>query len=114
MSELTKTLCNMIKGLREKEGASLEAFSEKLGISKTSLQNIERGGANPTLETVEQVADALGVSPLVLLAGDYDTEEFRIAWLLLRLLGGFEKLSEKEQREAIKAFNLLVETLSKK
>lgn len=83
MSELTKTLCNMIKGLREKEGASLEAFSEKLGISKTSLQNIERGGANPTLETVEQVADALGVSPLVLLAGDYDTEEFRIAWLLL-------------------------------
>ena len=109
MSELTKTLCNTIKGLREKEGVSLEAFSEKLGISKTSLQNIERGGANPTLETVEQVADALGVSPL-----DYDTEEFRIAWLLLDLLERFEKLSAKERGEAMKAFNLLVETLSKK
>ena len=114
MSELTKTLCNMIKGLREKEGASLEAFSEKLGISKTSLQNIERGGANPTLETVEQVADALGVSPLVLLAGDYDTEEFRIAWLLLDLLERFEKLSAKERGEVVKAFDLLIKTLSKK
>ena len=60
------------------------------------------------------MADALGVSPLVLLAGDYDTEDFRIAWLLLDLLERFGKLSVKERGEVVEAFDLLIKTLSKK
>ena len=114
MSKLAETLSNIMKEIRKKEGASLEDFADKLWISKTLLHSIERGKANPTLETIEQMAKALEVPPLFLLSDDYDGNEFRTAQVLLELVGKLSNLSEENQRDVINAFDLLVKTLSNK
>ncbi len=57
-------------------------FSRLAGISKTSYLQIERGEANPTLDTVQIVADHLGVDPLLLLGAP----ENYAALLMLRTL----------------------------
>ena len=41
-----------MKAFRKIYGASMEEFACELEISKTYIQNIEAGKANPTLETV--------------------------------------------------------------
>ena len=46
----------------------MEAFAEKLGISKGTLQQLESATGNPTLKTLEHIAQQLKVSPAMLLS----------------------------------------------
>lgn len=52
---------NTIKALRLASGVSQEAFADKCGFARSYMSRIERGGANPSLDAVEMLADALGV-----------------------------------------------------
>lgn len=99
---------------REKKGFSLEKFAEDLGISKTTLQNIEKGEANPTLETVQQIATQLNVSPLALLSEEYNADELMTAQMLLELLECFRKLTEADRQKVMKSFDHLVKIFSQK
>lgn len=51
-----------IRELRNKREISLRSFAPKAGLSVNTLSLIERGGANPTWETVRGIAAALDVS----------------------------------------------------
>ena len=57
--------------------ASLEEYSKELGISKSALQKYEAGTGNPTLATVQTIADHLHESPAQLL-GMYSEEEMEL------------------------------------
>jgi transcriptional regulator with XRE-family HTH domain len=63
-----------IRELRRKQDASLEALAPRAGLALNTLSLIERGQANPTWETVKQIAAALGVpvSELAKLAEKHD------------------------------------------
>jgi transcriptional regulator with XRE-family HTH domain len=50
-----------IRELRSKQDISLRSFAPLTGITVNTLSLIERGQANPTWETVKQIAAALGV-----------------------------------------------------
>lgn len=49
------------KELRLASGMSQEAFADKCGIARSYMSRIERGRANPSLDAIETLADALGV-----------------------------------------------------
>lgn len=50
-----------IKELREKQGLSQEALSEKAKVSRTILSRLETGQSDrPTMSTLIKIADALG------------------------------------------------------
>lgn len=50
-----------IRTLRERSGLSLDDVTEKTGIAKANLSNIETGShLNPTLNTLERIASAIG------------------------------------------------------
>lgn len=51
-----------IRQLRKKRNATQEEVAEAAGITGPTLSLIERGYANPTWATVEDIAKALGVS----------------------------------------------------
>jgi transcriptional regulator with XRE-family HTH domain len=51
-----------IRQLRGEREISLRNFAPKAGLSVNTLSLIERGGANPTWETVKGIAAALDVS----------------------------------------------------
>jgi len=53
----------LIQAQRHKKKLTQEELAIKSGVSYTTLIKIERGSVkNPTISTIEKIADALGVS----------------------------------------------------
>ena len=48
--------------LRKKAGLSQEHFAFKCDVDRTYIGTIERGEKSPTLNTIEKIAYALGIS----------------------------------------------------
>lgn len=52
---------NRVKELRLSTGMTQEAFADHCGFARTYMSRIETGGANPSLDAIKTLADALGV-----------------------------------------------------
>ena len=52
-----------VKELRNQKGMSQEFLAEESGLSLRTIQRIEKGGSNPTGESLKRLANALNVSP---------------------------------------------------
>ena len=61
-SRLSKSLGECVRRLRLETGVSQVVFAERCGFYQTYLSRIENGHANPTLNAVEVIANALGLS----------------------------------------------------
>lgn len=48
--------------LRKNAGYSQEQFAFKCGVDRTYVGVVERGEKSPTLNTIEKIASALGIS----------------------------------------------------
>lgn len=51
-----------VRALRLETGMSQVVFGEKCGFYQTYLSRIENGQANPTLNAIEVIANALGIT----------------------------------------------------
>lgn len=51
-----------VKQIRQKKGLTQEQFAEASGFSQQYLSGLERGRRNPTIVTLYELAQALGVS----------------------------------------------------
>ncbi|WP_296232114.1 helix-turn-helix domain-containing protein [uncultured Pseudomonas sp.] len=51
-----------IRELRLATGMTQEAFADHCGFARTYMSRIETGGANPSLDAIKVLADALNVS----------------------------------------------------
>ena len=51
-----------LRSVRLSKGISQEVLADKAGLHRTYVSSVERGERNVTLETIEKLADALGVS----------------------------------------------------
>lgn len=56
--------------LRKEKGLTQEDVQARSGLSQQYLSGLERGRRNPTIITVYELAQALGVEPVDLIAGD--------------------------------------------
>ena len=61
MTSLRKRFGQRVKQLRQATGLSQEAFADRCGFVRSYMSRIERGKANPSLDAVQDLADALGV-----------------------------------------------------
>ena len=62
MSEVLKILAHEVRTRRRKRGLSQEKFAEATEISMALVSEIERGVANPTLSTLEKIANFFEIS----------------------------------------------------
>lgn len=62
MSDLTTKLGKRIRNYRLKLGFSQEQLAEKSYCHPTYIGQIERGEKNPTIESIEKITKALGIS----------------------------------------------------
>ncbi|MBX3233590.1 MAG: helix-turn-helix transcriptional regulator [Labilithrix sp.] len=62
-----------MRELRGERGFTQEELCERAGISVDAISRIEGGSRTPTLDTIESVAEALGVSPLAFFDPDMKT-----------------------------------------
>ncbi|WP_245554917.1 helix-turn-helix domain-containing protein [Nesterenkonia alba] len=56
-----------LRRYRLERGLSQEAFAEVLDVHRTYMGGVERGERNLTLQSVESIAERLGLDPLELL-----------------------------------------------
>ena len=61
MTTIYKTVGENIVRLRQSNGWSQEDLAYSSGVTVANISRIERGVANPTLRTLDKIADALGV-----------------------------------------------------
>jgi transcriptional regulator with XRE-family HTH domain len=56
-----------IRRLRRERGLSQEELADEIGVHRTFMGGVERGERNLTLQTLERLAQRLGVDPVSLL-----------------------------------------------
>jgi transcriptional regulator with XRE-family HTH domain len=64
---LAQQFGSCVRSLRLATGMSQVVFGEKCGFYQTYLSRIETGNANPTLNAIEVIANALGMNVFELL-----------------------------------------------
>lgn len=62
MSEIAKAVGQRIRNYRIKQGFSQEKLAELSGCHPTYIGQLERGEKNATLESIERITVALGIS----------------------------------------------------
>ena len=68
MKDLAGALARNVRGLRQDRGLTAAELAARSGVAKATLSQIESARGNPRLETLRDLAEALGVSPTDLLA----------------------------------------------
>lgn len=61
LPHLLARLGRVIRTLRMQAGYSQERFGLAIGLHRTYMGHLERGTANPTIRTLQQVAQGLGI-----------------------------------------------------
>jgi len=65
--DIKKKLGEKIREIRKKKGFSQEALAFKSNLHRTYISDIERGFRNVSIENIEKIAKALGLTPKDLL-----------------------------------------------
>lgn len=65
-----RILAKKLRSYRTVQGLSQEAFAERCGLHRTYIGAIERGERNVTLDTLNEIAIALGVSSAELITDE--------------------------------------------
>lgn len=65
--DMRKLVGQNVQKIRLEKGLTQERFSEKSGFSQQYISGLERGKRNPTIVSVFELAQALGVDFLELL-----------------------------------------------
>lgn len=105
MSDIAKALGKRIRNHRTNKGLSQEKLAELSGCHPTYIGQIERGEKNATIESIDRISAALGVSlsRLFEMVGSEQTEERSIP------LECYELLSEKTKEEQEQLYRILLE-----
>ncbi len=62
MADIKTKFGAKVRKLRQAKGLSQEAFADICGLHRTYVGAIERGERNVSLENIEKIAKALGIS----------------------------------------------------
>ena len=66
--DLQRLLGLKLRDYRQSQGLSQEALAQVLQVHRTYMGGLERGERNLTLQSLERIAERLGVEPLRLLS----------------------------------------------
>ena len=61
LKETKRTIGARIADIRESQGISQRQFSLMIELDRVTLSRIENGIGNPTIETLQRIADGLGI-----------------------------------------------------
>ncbi|MFW7358741.1 MAG: helix-turn-helix domain-containing protein [Brucella sp.] len=68
--DMRKLVGQNFQRIRKEKGLTQEQIAEKTGFSQQYLSDLERGRRNPTVITLYELAQALGVSHVALVEPD--------------------------------------------
>lgn len=112
--ELIDNLSKNMKRYRHQAHLNVEEFACQLSIGRSSLADIERKAANPTLKTVELISRQLNADPVALLSKPLAAADDASASLLSKNIALFSSLEPERRREALMLFSRLLEIFSER
>jgi len=111
--DLTKT----IRTLRESKGLTQEVLAERFGVTRSNYAYLEGRGNKLTIEQLEKIAGALGVSVMELLTGEIkkaeDSEEAELLKERVKELKKIITLYENSEETAKNHIKLLTNSVLK-
>jgi transcriptional regulator with XRE-family HTH domain len=65
--DMRKIVGGNVRRIRQEIGLTQEQFAERSGFAQQYVSSLENGRRNPTVVTIYELSQALGVSPMDLL-----------------------------------------------
>lgn len=106
MSDLAKIIGEWIKNLREQRGLSQERLGEAADLHRTYIGQMERGEANVTLETLEKVTEALGITVVQLFRLINPEEDIRMSFTLSQIMTVLQSRSVEDQKALLQVLGI--------
>ncbi len=105
---LNEIIGKNLKELRIRKNLSQEELAKEIGISSSNLREIEYGSGNPTILTIERIAEGLNITTSVLVSSDMDARDVFIRESIFSNLSFIRKLPQERQTLIIRIFEQLV------
>lgn len=96
---LQSNFSNSVKLAYKNSNKTLSEFSNEIGVSRTTLQDILKGNSSSRIDTVEVVANGLKTSPLALLSTPCGEKELAFLLSLFQLSDVASALPDDEKEE---------------
>ena len=110
MKDPCKIIGHNLRILRDALGITQMEAARRIDISVSGYREIERGNANPTLRTVELIADGMGVPPLALIKEPLDSDKVQIIQAVILLTRAISHLSANQRKESLDMTASLIKT----
>ncbi len=110
--EAALNLSKNITAIRNLRNLSQVEFSKELGISKSTLQEIEQG-CSPNLNTVECIAARLGISVSVLLSDSLPPNQMGILIHLIQICNWYSHWSQEDRDAFLKSLYRITQLVSR-
>lgn len=107
--EIKQNVSKVMRALKKESRKSMTEFSDELQISRSALQDYLSGKGNPSVNTLEHLAQRLGVNTSFLVSGAFSEDQLGI---LFELLGTFEMLSKLTPEGRLRFARLLLEMVT--
>ena len=101
---IQNNIAAVMRELKKQSGKSMTEFSEQLEISRSALQEYLAGTGNPSVTTVEHIAEKLNIDPVVLFSASFSTDQLDILLLLLNTVQSLDKLSPEQRTHFAELF----------
>lgn len=95
MAKLEDIVKKRLRTIRENLKLNQSQFADKLGISQAAISQFEDGKRVPSIDTLDKIAKALGISVQSLLSDELATENEK-AKLLQDLTAQLETMNEQQ------------------
>lgn len=109
--ESRHNLSKNLKAFRTVRKLSQVEFAQEIGISKSTLQDIEHG-KSPTLDTVQCISQHLGIPLSVLLSDAIPPTQLEVVTQLIQGFDWFTQCSAETQKELLYSILELSRSLS--
>ena len=106
--EIQKNMAMVIRAIKDASGKSMSEFSAELEISRSALQDYLAGKGNPCVDTINHIADKLGVDTAFLVSGEFNRNQVEV---LIKLLDMMQFLTKYSRPQRLRIAEVLVDLL---
>ena len=109
MSIISKIIGDKIRNMRKQQDWSQEELAHRAGIHPSHMGQIERGEKSPTVDSIEKIVVALGITFEELFESTGQIEKNRASSVLVEIVKRLNKCTEKEQKIILNVIDSLFE-----
>ena len=110
--EIRENIANTVNRILQERNKTVSELSAEIDIPRSSLENYSKGTSNLRADTIELLADKLGLTPAELVSNISDDPKWLQAKTVLCAAHDISGLTPEKQESGINAFLQLISIFS--